>query len=125
MADGWMPLYLKPPEYGDALDRLAKEVERAGRDAGAVTASIVLFVSIDDDPEAGRHRGTRWMSAFYGIPSKAFDRHLVFGTAGEVAAVISAYRRAGAEHVGVYVTDDQPLEQFERLVSALPATGAS
>jgi len=23
------------------------------------------------------------------------------------------------------VTDDQPLEQFERLVSALPATGAS
>ena len=125
MADGWMPLYLKPPEYGDALDRLAKEVERAGRDAGAVTASIVLFVSIDDDPEAGRHRGTRWMSAFYGIPSKAFDRHLVFGTAGEVADVISAYRRAGAEHVGVYVTDDQPLEQFERLVSALPATGAS
>ncbi|HVB93385.1 MAG TPA: LLM class flavin-dependent oxidoreductase [Acidimicrobiales bacterium] len=125
MADGWMPLYLKPPEYGDALDRLAKEVERAGRDAGAVTASIVLFVSIDDDADAGRRRGTRWMSTFYGIPSKAFDRHLVFGTPSEVADVVSAYRRAGAEHVGVYVTDDQPLEQFERLVSALPATGAS
>jgi alkanesulfonate monooxygenase SsuD/methylene tetrahydromethanopterin reductase-like flavin-dependent oxidoreductase (luciferase family) len=125
MADGWMPLYLKPPEYGDALDRLSKEVERAGRSAGAVTASIVLFVSIDDDTEVGRSRGTRWMSTFYGLPSKAFDRHLVYGTAREVADVVSAYRRAGAEHVGVYVTDDQPLEQFERLVSALPATGAS
>jgi len=125
LADGWMPLYLKPPEYRAAVERLAKEVDRAGRAAGSVTASIVLFVSVDDDADAGRRRGTGWMSSFYGIPAKAFDRHLVVGTAGEVARVIADYRHAGAEHVAVYVTDDRPLEQFERLTSALPAAGVT
>jgi alkanesulfonate monooxygenase len=123
LADGWMPLYLKPVDYASAIERLGKEAGQAGRGADAVTASIVLFISIDDDPEVGRRRGTRWMSSFYGIPAKAFDRHLVWGSARQVAQVITEYRRAGAEHVAVYVTDDQPLEQFERLVAALPLTG--
>ena len=38
-----------PTEYGCALDRLAKEVDRAGRPAGSVTPAMVLFVSLDDD----------------------------------------------------------------------------
>jgi hypothetical protein len=40
-----------------------------------------------------------------------------------VAGVIAGYRAAGAAHVALYVTADQPIEQFERLVSALPAAG--
>jgi len=84
---------------------------------------MVLFISIDDDPDRARRRGTGWMSSLYGIPGRAFDRHLVHGTAAEVAEVVAAYRRAGAEHVVVYVTADQPMDQFERLVAALPAAG--
>jgi alkanesulfonate monooxygenase SsuD/methylene tetrahydromethanopterin reductase-like flavin-dependent oxidoreductase (luciferase family) len=123
LGDGWMPLYLPPPEYGDAVERLGKEVDRAGRAVGSVTPAMVLFVSIDDDPTVGRRRGTQWMSTFYGIPARAFDRHLINGTADEVAGVIAAYLEAGAEHVAVYLTDDRPLEQFERLVSARAAAG--
>ena len=81
LADGWMPLFLRPAEYREALERLGKELERAGRAADAVTPSIVLFVSIDDDPAVGAKRGTGWMSSLYGIPAKAFDRHIVSGTA--------------------------------------------
>jgi alkanesulfonate monooxygenase len=122
LADGWMPLFLSPTQYRDAMERLGKEVDRAGRPADAVTRSIVLFVSVDDDPGVGLRRGTGWMSSLYGIPAKAFDRHLVHGTAAEVADVVASYRRAGAEHVAVYVTADEPLKQFERIVSAIPAT---
>ncbi len=118
LGDGWMPLYVPPLEYGDAVERLGKEVDRAGRPSGSVTPAMVLFVSIDDDPTVGRRRGTQWMSTFYGIPARAFERHLINGTADEVAGVIAAYLEAGAEHVAVYVTEDRPLEQFERLVSA-------
>jgi alkanesulfonate monooxygenase SsuD/methylene tetrahydromethanopterin reductase-like flavin-dependent oxidoreductase (luciferase family) len=82
---------------------------------------MVLFVSIDDDPAVGRDRGTDWMSSLYGIPAKAFERHLVHGTADEVAQRVAAYRKAGARHVAIYVTADQPMEQFERLVSASSA----
>jgi alkanesulfonate monooxygenase SsuD/methylene tetrahydromethanopterin reductase-like flavin-dependent oxidoreductase (luciferase family) len=118
-----MPLFLRPAEYREALERLAKELERAGRAADAVTPSIVLFVSIDDDPVVGAKRGTRWMSSLYGIPAKAFDRHIVSGSAGEVADVIADFRSAGAEHVAIYVTADHPLEQFERLIAASATVG--
>jgi alkanesulfonate monooxygenase SsuD/methylene tetrahydromethanopterin reductase-like flavin-dependent oxidoreductase (luciferase family) len=123
LADGWMPLFLTPAEYGEAVERLAKEVAGAGRAAGSVMPSMVLFVSIDDDGSTARQRGTGWMSSLYGIPGRAFDRHLVHGTAAEVADVVASFRRAGAEHVVVYVTADQPLDQFERLIAALPAAG--
>jgi alkanesulfonate monooxygenase SsuD/methylene tetrahydromethanopterin reductase-like flavin-dependent oxidoreductase (luciferase family) len=121
-ADGWMPLFLNPIEYADALERLAKETVRAGRHPNAVTRSIVLFVAIDDDGN-GRQRGTEWMSGMYGIPAKAFERHLVAGTASEVAETVAIYRRAGAEHVVLYITEDEPLDHFERLVTAMSAAG--
>ncbi len=123
LADGWMPLFLTASEYGDAVERLAKEVDRAGRVPESVTPAMVLFVSVDDDPTLGLRRGARWMSSLYGIPPKAFERHLVAGTPAEVARTVADYRRAGAEHVAVYVTADQPLEQFERLLAALPGAG--
>lgn len=124
LADGWMPLFVPPAEYREAIERLGKEIDRAGRPTDAVTPSIVLFVSIDDDPGKGLKKGTGWMSSLYGIPAKAFERHIVSGTAAEVAAVVDTYRRAGARHVAVYVTEDQPLEQFERLTGALATVGA-
>ncbi len=122
-ADGWMPLFLSVEEYAAAVERLAKEVDGAGRPAEAVVASMVLFVSVSDDGAEGVRRGTAWMSSLYGLPPKAFTRHLVAGTAPEVARVVAAYRRAGAEHVVVYVTSDDPIEQFTHLMSALPAAG--
>jgi alkanesulfonate monooxygenase SsuD/methylene tetrahydromethanopterin reductase-like flavin-dependent oxidoreductase (luciferase family) len=122
LADGWMPLFLSPAAYERAIERLIKEADRAGRPAGAVTPSMVLFVSVDDDPIRSRQRGTRWMSSMYGIPPKAFDRHLISGSPDEVAGVVAAFSEAGAHHVVVYVTEDNPLDQFERLMAALPAT---
>jgi alkanesulfonate monooxygenase SsuD/methylene tetrahydromethanopterin reductase-like flavin-dependent oxidoreductase (luciferase family) len=123
LGDGWMPLFITPTQYADALERLAKEVERAGRSSDAVTPSMVLFVSVDDDEERSVRRGSSWMSSMYRLPAKAFERHLVAGTASQVAAVIADYRNAGAAHVVVYVTADRPLEQFERLVDALHPAG--
>jgi alkanesulfonate monooxygenase SsuD/methylene tetrahydromethanopterin reductase-like flavin-dependent oxidoreductase (luciferase family) len=123
LADGWMPLFLSPTEYGAALERLTKEIDRAGRPADAVTRAIVLFVSLDDDPDRGRARGTAWMGSMYGIPAHAFERHLEVGTADSIAATVAAFRAAGAEHVGVYITDDEPLAPFEQLMAAMPAAG--
>jgi len=125
LADGWMPLFLTPTEYRDAVERLTKEVDRAGRPPGSVLPSMVLFISVDDDPGAARLRGTDWMASLYGIPARAFDRHLVHGTAAEVAGVVASFRHAGAEHVAVYVTADRPMDQFGRLMEALPAAGVS
>ena len=121
LGDGWLPLFLDPSRYRHEVELLAKDVATCGREAEVVTPAIVLFVSVDDDPAAGLRRGTRWMSSMYAIPPKAFERHIVSGTTDDVAKCVADYRDAGAEHVALYVTDDRPLEQFERLMAALPA----
>lgn len=122
-ADGWMPLFLSVDQYGDAVERLGKQVDVSGRAPDAVTPAMVLFVSIDEDRDRGMTEGTGWMGSLYGIAPKAFERHLVVGTAAEVAARIAEYRAVGAEHVAIYVTDDRPIDQFARLMAALPAAG--
>ena len=122
-ADGWMPLFLGVDQYGDAVERLGKEIDASGRPPDSVTPAVVLFVSIDDDRDRGATRGTGWMGSLYGITPKAFERQLVTGTADEVAARVAEYRRVGAEHVAIYVTDDRPIDQFARLMAALAAAG--
>ncbi len=116
--DGWMPLFLDVEQYAGAVARLRDATLAAGREAEDVVASVVVFVSVDDDVERARARGTAWMSTLYGLPPKAFGRHLVAGTAVEVAETVEAYREAGAEHVAVYVTADRPVEQFAAIVAA-------
>ncbi len=119
LAEGWIPLFVDVPDYAVAVERLAKETDRAGRPEGSVVPAIVLFVSVDDDDTRALSRGTGWMSSLYGIPAKAFARHIVSGSAEHVAGVVAAYRDAGAEHVAVYVTDDEPLDQFSQLLAAV------
>ena len=133
LADGWMPLFLTPAAYGEAVERLASmagmalpavtHVDYSARIQTVACQDNPLFVHVADDPVAGKARGTEWMGSHYGIPAKAFGRHLVNGTADEVAGVVTSFFRAGAEHVAIYVTEDQPLAQFERLLAALPAAG--
>ncbi len=123
LADGWMPLFLSVDEYAQAVERLGKEADAVGRASGSVTPAMVLFVSLDQDHARGVAKGSAWMSSLYGIPAKAFERHLVAGTPDEVAGRVAEYRSAGADHVAIYVTDDRPIDQFERLVEALPEAG--
>ncbi len=122
LADGWMPLFFTPNEYREAIERLAKEVDRAGRPADAVTPSMVLFVSVDDDPRRGLARGTGWMSSFYGIPAKAFERHLVSGTAAEVADVVAALPRCRGRARG-HLRDRGPTLGTVRAPGRRPARG--
>ena len=122
--DGWMPMFLPPDELRSQYELLAKELATVGRPAGAVTRALLVFVSCDERGEdAARERGLRWLSSLYGLPPRAFERHLLAGSAVECARKVSAFREAGAEHVCMFVTDDHPLEQFAA-VGGLVTEGA-
>ncbi|HXX91280.1 MAG TPA: LLM class flavin-dependent oxidoreductase [Acidimicrobiales bacterium] len=111
--DGWIPLFLSPGEFADASARMAKEAVRAGRDPASIRRAVVLFASIDGEDPA--ERGLRWMGSLYGMPGRAFARHLVAGSARDCARVVERYVEAGAEHVAVFVTADAPLVPFAAL----------
>lgn len=123
LGDGWMPLFLSPGEYAKARGELSGEVGKAGREADAVLAAMVVFISIDDNEAAARARGLAWMGSMYRTPGEAFAQHLVAGGAAAVAERLGAWRAAGAEHIVVYVTDDAPMEQFAALLAAMGHRG--
>ena len=121
--DGWIPLFVPPDEYAAALGRLENEAERAGRDPGTVARATVAFVSVGGAGAGAR--GLSWMSSLYGLPAHSFERHLVAGSARKCAAALARFAEAGAQHVAVFVTADDPLGQFEDLAGEFAGQVAS
>jgi len=114
--DGWIPLFVTPEDYAPSLEALRHETEQAGRAPDAVTPAVVVFVHVgDDDAHA---RGSKWLSELYGLPPKAFARHLVAGPADECAAALRRFGDAGARHIAVMVAGVGALAHFATLRSA-------
>jgi hypothetical protein len=55
------------------------------------------------------------MASLYGLPGHSFARHLVVGDARRGATALTRFAEAGAQHLAVFVTSDDPLVQFEDL----------
>jgi alkanesulfonate monooxygenase SsuD/methylene tetrahydromethanopterin reductase-like flavin-dependent oxidoreductase (luciferase family) len=121
--DGWIPLFVPPDEYCAAMGRLDKEADRAGRDPAVVARATVAFVSVGDS--GTEYRGLSWMASLYGIAARSFERHLVAGSARHCARTLARFAEAGAQHVAVFVTSDDPLVQFVDLAGEYAGLVAS
>jgi probable F420-dependent oxidoreductase len=124
VGDGWAPLFLTPDDYGPALGRLRHETDQAGRDPDSVEPAVVVFARVGSDEEAPRH-GAQWLSTMYGVPAKAFERHLVAGDPETCAATLSHYVEAGARHLIVMVAAAGAVPHFDLLRSAFVARHAA
>jgi alkanesulfonate monooxygenase SsuD/methylene tetrahydromethanopterin reductase-like flavin-dependent oxidoreductase (luciferase family) len=121
LGDGWIPLFLKPTELVTQYELLGNEAVAAGRDPADVAHSVVVPVAVGDGPDVS-DVGCAWLSDLYGIPAKAFARHLVSGPPERCAERITAYFEAGARHVALFVASARPLDQFAPLAAALGGT---
>ena len=117
VGDGWVPLFLSPEQYVPALAALRRETAEAGRDPEAVQAGVVVFACIGDD-ERAPVEGAQWLSDFYGLPTKAFQRHLVAGSPDACAAALDRYAEAGARHILVMVAGSPAVKHFGQLRAA-------
>jgi alkanesulfonate monooxygenase SsuD/methylene tetrahydromethanopterin reductase-like flavin-dependent oxidoreductase (luciferase family) len=120
VGDGWVPLFIKADDYAAAIDALRRETEEAGRPADAVEPAVVVFVRVGPK-EAARADGARWLSELYGLPAKAFERHLVAGPTEVCAASLGRFVEAGANHIVVMVAGTDSVRQFGLLRSAFVA----
>ncbi len=120
-ADGWVPLFVDAPSMADAIAELRSLAVAAGRPADAVTPAVVVMVSVGADAARAADRGSAWLASLYGIPAKAFGRHLVAGSPERCAGAVRRYLGAGAAHVAVMVAGDDPMDQFAQLASAVTA----
>jgi alkanesulfonate monooxygenase SsuD/methylene tetrahydromethanopterin reductase-like flavin-dependent oxidoreductase (luciferase family) len=120
VGDGWFPLFVTAEEYAPALAALRRETEEAGRDPDAVEPGVVVFAHVGREGEA-QERGAQWMSELYGIPAKAFERHLVAGPSEACAAALARYVGAGVRHIVVMVAGSGAVTHFGYLRSAFLA----
>ena len=66
------------------------------------------------------------MASLYGLPARSFERHLVAGDRPHAAPkALARFAEAGAQHVAVFVTSDDPLVQFEDLAGEFAGLLAS
>ncbi|MGH8981385.1 MAG: LLM class flavin-dependent oxidoreductase, partial [Acidimicrobiales bacterium] len=120
--DGWVPLFCDPATFATRLAEVRELRAAAGGDPDDLTAAVVMVARVGDDG-AAHAQGAAWLSRLYGISPRAFERHLVAGTADRVAEGAHRYFSAGAAHVVVLVAADHPMEQFSALMeAAAPST---
>ena len=117
-ADGWIPLFLGPDEYAAAMARLDKEADRAGRDRS------------DVDPGPGgvrlggrtrrRRAGTRLDGVALRPPAPSLrPSPRARGRPDAAPVPWRATSRPVPTHIAVFVTDDDPLVQFEDVAGEL------
>lgn len=124
VADGWVPLFITPDDYRPALHALRQETEKAGRPADAVEPAVVVFARVGPEEQA-TEEGCQWLSNLYGIPPKAFERHLVAGPSEVCAAGLARYVAAGARHLVIMVAASDAVGHFGYLRSAFVAQAES
>jgi alkanesulfonate monooxygenase SsuD/methylene tetrahydromethanopterin reductase-like flavin-dependent oxidoreductase (luciferase family) len=120
--DGWIPLFIGPDELAEAYGHQDDETLAFGRQPTAVARSVVVPVAVGEGPDVAA-RGCDWLAGIYGLPPKAFERHLVSGPAEACAAGITRYFDAGATHVALFVASDHPVDEFAPVAAALAAAG--
>ena len=118
VGDGWVPLFLTPDDYAPALLALRQETEAAGRDPDAVEPAVVVFARVGPDDEAPT-QGAQWLSEMYGVPPRAFERHLVAGEPETCAEALGRYVEAGARHIVVMVAAPGAVQHFGLLAIRL------
>jgi alkanesulfonate monooxygenase SsuD/methylene tetrahydromethanopterin reductase-like flavin-dependent oxidoreductase (luciferase family) len=117
VGDAWIPLFVTADDYGPALAQLRQETVAGGRPAEAVMPAVVVFVHVGREGQA-QEDGARWLSELYGLPPKAFERHLVAGSSESCAASLGRFVEAGAQHIVVMVAGSNAVRHFGFLRSA-------
>jgi alkanesulfonate monooxygenase SsuD/methylene tetrahydromethanopterin reductase-like flavin-dependent oxidoreductase (luciferase family) len=99
--DGWCPSQPTPEEYAAQFADVRAAARDAGRDPAAITASIYLILSIDDDAARADAKLNDYLERYYSMPaavSRKRERSFA-GTEAAAAAWIKSYADAGAEHI--------------------------
>jgi alkanesulfonate monooxygenase SsuD/methylene tetrahydromethanopterin reductase-like flavin-dependent oxidoreductase (luciferase family) len=114
--DGWIPHLCRAPWFAQQMTALTEDLDRVGRDPGAVTRTAVINAHIDGierdaDPMA-------WMGRLYDLPPKAFSKALVRGSAAQVADEVQRFAAAGAEQITMFLASDHPVDHLAALIDA-------
>jgi len=111
--EGWMPLFVTPEMLASSVRELRSDLVATGRRADAVTIAPVVPVLVGAVAE-----GASWLGSHLGVEPERASPHIVSGCPDEVVAGLDRFTQAGADHVILLVTADDPLPTVEAVLAA-------
>jgi alkanesulfonate monooxygenase SsuD/methylene tetrahydromethanopterin reductase-like flavin-dependent oxidoreductase (luciferase family) len=106
-------MFMSPSRLKESLAQLDDELCSQGRDPASFGRAILLFVSVG---QRSARTGLAWLSSLYRLDGQRLERYLIAGSADECVAMLTEYRSAGATHLALFFTDDEPIGQLAALV---------
>jgi alkanesulfonate monooxygenase SsuD/methylene tetrahydromethanopterin reductase-like flavin-dependent oxidoreductase (luciferase family) len=95
LGDGWLGIWNSPRRFGEAVEIIADEAGRAGRDGPPTRHAMQVWCGIADTKEQARAHVAPAMEAFYQIPFERFEKYSPYGTPEDVAEFLAPYVEAG------------------------------
>ncbi len=101
--DGWFPVAPAPDAFATGLGEVREVAKAAGRNPAAITGAMYMTVALDDDAGKAETRMNSFLERYYLQPAAAIRAHQACyaGAASGVAAWLTAYAQAGADHLVV------------------------
>ena len=95
LGDGWLGIWNSARRFGEAVEMIADEAGRAGRDDPPTRHAMQMWCGIADTKERARAHIAPAMEAFYQIPFERFEKYSPYGTPEDVAEFLASYVEAG------------------------------
>jgi alkanesulfonate monooxygenase SsuD/methylene tetrahydromethanopterin reductase-like flavin-dependent oxidoreductase (luciferase family) len=116
-ANVWMPYMYTPEQLHDSLATVRSIAAGHGREPSAVSGSIYVFVTIDDDRLRARRIAAEVVGGGYGQDFSRLHHYLVAGTPSDCVVRLREYANAGASSIQMYLAC--PPEHERRMMDAL------
>jgi alkanesulfonate monooxygenase SsuD/methylene tetrahydromethanopterin reductase-like flavin-dependent oxidoreductase (luciferase family) len=119
IADGWLPYPPSPEMYEQGWSRVRESAASSGRSAPPVPG-LYATVALDSSERAARERLRRNIERYYEQPLEliASIQAMYAGTPEGFRDWLASYVRAGARHVVLRVTDEDPERGLEQAAEA-------
>jgi alkanesulfonate monooxygenase SsuD/methylene tetrahydromethanopterin reductase-like flavin-dependent oxidoreductase (luciferase family) len=95
LGDGWLGIWNSARRFGEVVEIIADEADRAGRDNPPTRHAMQVWCGIGDTKERARAHIAPAMEAFYQIPFERFEKYSPYGTPEDVAGFLAPYVDAG------------------------------
>jgi alkanesulfonate monooxygenase SsuD/methylene tetrahydromethanopterin reductase-like flavin-dependent oxidoreductase (luciferase family) len=95
LGDGWLGIWNSPRRFADAVDKMAAEAALVGRPDPPVRHGMQVWCGIAESKETARPIVAAAMQDFYQVPFERFERYCPYGTAQDIAELLTPYVTAG------------------------------
>jgi alkanesulfonate monooxygenase SsuD/methylene tetrahydromethanopterin reductase-like flavin-dependent oxidoreductase (luciferase family) len=114
LGDGWFGLWVSPRRFGEAVETISREAEKAQREVPKWQHGLSLWCGVDGPDGRGEERLAKVMEGRYKISFQRFRRWCPVGTPADVAAFIRQYAGAGCSSVTLALHGADPMDAVEQ-----------